>query len=75
MYYIKYCVYSCLGGPRHKPFGFQEDLHGHNYVDCTQLFNVVIEIKLYSTLPRLIDSRLAEQQPVDRWARIREYDV
>ena len=24
--------YSCLGGPRHKPFGFQEDLHGHNYV-------------------------------------------
>ena len=24
--------YSCPGGPRHKPFGFQEDLHGHNYV-------------------------------------------
>ena len=24
--------YSCLGGPRHKPFGFQEDLHDHNYV-------------------------------------------
>ena len=24
--------YSCLGCPRHKPFGFQEDLHGHNYV-------------------------------------------
>ena len=24
--------YSCPGGPRHKPFGFQEDLHGHDYV-------------------------------------------
>ena len=24
--------YSCPGGPRHKPFGLQEDLHGHNYV-------------------------------------------
>ena len=31
-----YCTFSedsiCPGGPRHKPFGFLEDLHGHNYV-------------------------------------------
>ena len=33
---LMYCTFSedsiCPGGPRHKPFGFLEDLHGHNYV-------------------------------------------
>ena len=40
-----YCTFSedsiCPGGPRHKPYGFLEDLHGHNYVFCcTQLMYI-----------------------------------
>ena len=35
-YSLIYCIlvndYACPGCPRYKPFGFEEDLHGHNYV-------------------------------------------
>ena len=38
-----YCTFSedsiCPGGPRHKPFAFLEDLHGHN-IGCTQLMYI-----------------------------------
>ena len=43
------------------PLGFREDLHGHNYVLIVlifnvYIFNVAIEIKLYSIIILLVNA-------------------